>query len=773
MHGNIERGAVFELSEINLYILSAMSMEKESNSKEELNLYETSLEKKSLRHETPDIMAGSAEEELRNIKQRLKGLIIEGGGMTEVKARLRKEKQESLASEPWIDESSIEQEISEYENIRTISEGISELEEFEIHQQLNLRQNPQTAKVYEKLLVQARKEGSKAEEALNNIRTDSPSSFRAHELISYKKGLHQEGHIAPVPSVKEYLHQIGVRMISGKPMFLHGPTGTGKTSLARYASEHFTGHKAEMVYCNPQTRESSIWGKTGLRPAEGKAGQHGAIETVDIYGPLARAMQEGKCVIFDEFTALPKEQQIFIKGIFNAKTGDTVNVMGNGMVAIQPGFQMIFTANLKSEKNPERSDLPPEIAREFEQNNLEIRYTPKEEAYDIMLARLMNPDGSVDLSWHDLNNTLPKFCEAMAEVQSAYTDKESDETARLTQTMDPSGKKQGLKKLVFTQGTVENVLDAWKIEKQAQTKLSFVEFLDHRLKTALTFKEYPQPDRILAAKILASKGFLRTLTPQDLDLPQDTFNFDAARSLRGDQDSLLKLKQESAKETGVRLKELADLDPFHTRKPKTKDIAANFGIEPETEPEPAKPELEKGGHNDFLLDTFKNFWNYNQQQLDTAEQNLKPELVSPKNLDWDQRKQDRDASRSGEYTLNPETKNLNFDQAKVFIPDQKELKSMEGKSLAEVGAFIQNKYGSKYYLPGIEYWEYIFKNPDKVPQVLKDTKNYYFYFGSLLRYSSGNWYVPYSGWDGSRFDRGTRWLVDGWSSNCRVVLLEK
>ena len=71
----------------------------------------------------------------------------------------------------------------------------------------------------------------------------------------------------------------------------------------------------------------------------------------------------------------------------------------------KPGFQMV-PANLKSEKNPERQELPPEVAREFEQNNLKINYTPKEEAYDIMLARLINPDGSVDLSYKDLNLKL-------------------------------------------------------------------------------------------------------------------------------------------------------------------------------------------------------------------------------------------------------------------------------------------------------------------------------------------------------------------------------
>ena len=136
-----------------------------------------------------------------------------------------------------------------------------------------------------------------------------------------------------------------------------------------------------MIFCNPQTKESNVWGKTGIKPAKG-----GAIETVEIYGPLARAMMDGKTVIFDEFTALPKEQMVFIKGVFNAKVGDKINIVGNGIVEIKPGFQMIFTANLKSEKNPERQDLPPEIAREFEQNNLEVKYTPQDEAYDLWIC---------------------------------------------------------------------------------------------------------------------------------------------------------------------------------------------------------------------------------------------------------------------------------------------------------------------------------------------------------------------------------------------------
>lgn len=551
------------------------------------NFYEISQERKSLRKTlaeseefgVPEKITEKIKAGLGTIQEQAKKFSIkEAGGLSQAKELLRKGREEAENSK-WIDETSIQKEIGEdYEIISKLQDELAGLSDFEMNQLQKAQTDPYAGKSYENIRGDILEEKTALTEKIRKIETENPIAFRAVELVSYNKGLRQEGHIAPVPSVKDELSEIGSRMISGKPMFLHGPTGTGKTSLARYAAGHFTSKDAEMVYCTPQTREANIWGKTGIRPTEG-----GGIQTVDIYGPLAKAMQEGKAVIFDEFTALPKEQMVFIKGIFNAKIGDSVNVVGNGKTKIANGFQMIFTTNLKSEKNPERQELPPEIAREFEQNNLKIDYTPKDEAYDIMLARLMNKDGSVDMSYYDLNNTLPKFAEAIAEVQIAYTDKESDVTARLTGTKDASGKTGSLKKLVLTQGTVENIIDAWKIEKETnKSDLSFVEFLDSRLKRALTFEEYPEKDRILAAKILASKGFLRTLSAKDLNLPQEIFAVDAIKKLRGEE-AAAEIKSKSADVKRVPLKELADLDPFGKRQKRAAEIARQFLLEQEAE----------------------------------------------------------------------------------------------------------------------------------------------------------------------------------------------
>ncbi len=464
-------------------------------------------------------------------------------------------------------EKSLESETSpaiapELAEVLRMKEIVKRYKEFRLRRMLEILDrsiSPTTRKRNESILRLITEEIKNSEEALQKM--DLPL-LRQAELLGYKEDLARSGHICITPSVAKDLEAIGDRMLTGKPILLHGPTGTGKTSLARFATAHFMGKDPEMVFCNPQTKQSDVYGKTGLRAVPGG---EGAIETVEIYGPLARAMIEGKPVIFDEFTALPKEQMVFIKGIFNAKIGDKINISGNGVVEIKPGFQMIFTANLKSEKNPERQDLPPEIAREFEQNNLEIKYNDPAETYDIILSRLLGKDDSLELSFFDLNTTLPKLCEAMSEIQESYTNETDKEVARRAGAMDASGKVYSLKKFVMTQGSIEAILSSWLVEKQTGKKeRSFSEFLDERLKTALTFKEYPKEDRILAAKILASKGFLLTLTAKDLDLPEDIFSFNTIRQMRGE-DATEELKNKSGDVKRLNLREVAELDPFNKR----------------------------------------------------------------------------------------------------------------------------------------------------------------------------------------------------------------
>ena len=387
------------------------------------------------------------------------------------------------------------------------------------------------------------------------------NTLQQARLIEYKKNLNEPGHICITSEVEEKLDDIGFAMLSSKAVFLHGPTGTGKTSLARYAAKKFTGKNAEMIYCNPQTRSSYVWGRQGIKPA----GENGAIETVDILGPLSKAITEGKVVIFDEFGSLPTEQMDSFKGIFSAKVGDEVNIEGNGLVKIRPGFQIILTSNIKSEKHPEKNIIPGQVDREVYPNSIQVNYSSVDESYNIILARLMNKDGSVDMSYYDLNTTLPNLCKVMSEIQESYTNETDKNLAKKVGAMDASGKFHSFKKFVLEHGAIETIISAWKIEQKTKIKNKcFAEFLDYFLKKAITYTSFPQEDRILLAKILASKGFLSTLSAEELNLPEDIFKFNAIKSLRGE-DVVGELRKKSGDTKHLTLKEVAELDPFNKR----------------------------------------------------------------------------------------------------------------------------------------------------------------------------------------------------------------
>jgi len=178
-------------------------------------------------------------------------------------------------------------------------------------------------------------------------------------------------------------------------------------------------------------------------------------------------------------------------------------------------------------------------------------------------------------------------------------------------------------------------------------------------------------------------------------------------------------------------------------------------------------------HDAFISDTFKS-WG---QTIPTEQIQATPE--DPTTKDYPALEKDIDTTKAGEYTLNPETQTLDFETATVFIPD---LSVFNGQKLSEVAEHLISTYSDKYYLPGIEYWQWLceHKNLADLPagkefETLKTNlkDNYCFLFGSTLRNSDGHWSVPCVSWDGSKWRRDADWLDNRWSSHSRVVLLER
>ena len=522
--------------------------------KENFNFHQIHEERNILRKEGRELGISPESIEKNEPKKHKDFRIADYGSLSEAKREIRFQREKFDNKNFVIDWESIQNELGHEEyntldDIENKKNGVKALSQSRAKKLREMGNNPKKTALYQSLVSAINDEVKQRKDELKNLETEKQNISRIANLLSYRQQLFEEGHIAEVPSVENYLSKIEEAMIEGKPMFLHGPTGTGKTSLAIRAAKILTGKNPEIIYCNPQTKESNIFGKTGICIDEKTEKQITKFDPA----PLIRAMQEGNIVIFDEFTALPKDMMVMLKGIMNAKVGDRRTVTGDGEITIASGFQMIFTANLKSEKNPEKQDLPPEMANEFSQNNLEIKYQEVNESYDIMLARLMDTDGSIEMSSYDMDVTLKNLSEAIVEIQTAYTEKSKDDL----------GGDVELKKYVLNQRNIENILSRWKTLKINGEETDFVSFLDKQLAITLTFRDFSKKDTELAAKILARKGLLSTIKAKDLGLPQEAFSFTPS-------DSKNAIKK-SSQIKRYSLKEVSKLDPFNLRKTKANE----------------------------------------------------------------------------------------------------------------------------------------------------------------------------------------------------------
>lgn len=196
----------------------------------------------------------------------------------------------------------------------------------------------------------------------------------------------------------------------------------------------------------------------------------------------------------------------------------------------------------------------------------------------------------------------------------------------------------------------------------------------------------------------------------------------------------------------------------------TKEIEEITGKKIKQEGEQPDIETLKQSNEAFLSGEFHWFKN-NTKRIKEEVHFEKPAELNYKTLSEDINEQ-----KFGEYILNPDTQNIDFEKARLFIPD---LSQFVGKPIFEVMEYVVTTYSATYHIPGIEYWKWIIENENKAPQKLKDG-DYYYFPGSLLRcFEDGSWNVPSVDWGHDKFHSSANGLSGVWCTGYHVVLLEK
>lgn len=120
--------------------------------------------------------------------------------------------------------------------------------------------------------------------------------------------------------------------VAGKSLYLAGPAGSGKTSLAEQVAARL-GWGCTTLSCNNRTEKADIVGYVGL--------ENGATKFLP--GPLVRAMKLGEMIIFDEGDALPPSISIVLNRVLE---GAPLTIVETGqIIEPHPDFRVAFTGN--------------------------------------------------------------------------------------------------------------------------------------------------------------------------------------------------------------------------------------------------------------------------------------------------------------------------------------------------------------------------------------------------------------------------------------------
>ena len=312
-------------------------------------------------------------------------------------------------------------------------------------------------------------------------------------LLEYRRQLLSDGFVE-TPGVKNEVIRILSHLQLGIPVLLRGHLGAGKTEVALHVSRRYFGGEPEFISGSEEATKYDIYGRTqiGVRPEEEKVREFksrmdeylrmnptaGKKEIKDIerqyyetivvkglttsffqYGPLVRAIRQGKPLVIDEMDGIPHSIIMRLNHVLTRRPGDVIKVQESGdeEILVKNGFCVIATGNIKSFRY-KREELDAAFLSRWWSDD--ITYPSQKETYEILVASLLDRRGNLQVSGMEDLDDLKRLTFAASEIQKIFTGEQLD---YLGEGADAARKiPASLKKSVLSLRHLWNIVRPWK-----------------------------------------------------------------------------------------------------------------------------------------------------------------------------------------------------------------------------------------------------------------------------------------------------------------------
>jgi len=365
---------------------------------------------------------------------------------------------------------------------------------------------------------------------------------KRRRLLEYRRQLLNSGFVE-TPSIRDEVMRIVSHSQLGIPVLLRGHLGTGKTEIALNVARKYFGYEPEFISGSEEATKYDIYGRTqiGVRPEKDRIREFehhmreymkwnpdapkeelkevekqyyqaivvkGLTTSFFHYGPLVRAMREGKPVIIDEMDGIPHSIIMRLNHVLTRRAGDMVRVQENGGddITVKKGFTVLATGNIKSARY-KREELDAAFLSRWWSSD--INYPPQQETYEILVASLLDKRGNLQIKNSDDLDDLKRLTEAAAEIQRIFAGEQVDyfgEGADAAREIPAS-----LKKSVLSLRHLWNIVRPWKARNFDKPLENYV--LNEFIKPSVV------EDQVYLVQLFCRFRFFKTWKVQEFRIP--------------------------------------------------------------------------------------------------------------------------------------------------------------------------------------------------------------------------------------------------------------